>query len=102
MKKFLKIIKNPYIITVVVLALMFIFFDDNKPRVAHQLSKEVKELHEEEARLREQVRQDSLNAANVNDLEAVERYGRETYYLRAKDEDVYIVEPSSEEPETVK
>jgi len=56
--------------------------------------KEVKELHAVEASYREAIKNDSIQALSLKNkkenLPAIEKYGRETYYLKTKDEDVFV------------
>ena len=49
-------------------------------------------LHDEEKELREAIVTDSVNAAAIEgNLDAIEHYGRENYYMKRADEDVFVI-----------
>lgn len=93
--KILKILSNRYVATLVIFAVIFLFLDENNLMVTLQQRKEVKRLHAIEKYYIESIRNDSIQAASlkysIENLPAIERYGRETYFLKAKDEDVFVV-----------
>lgn len=92
MKKFLKIISNKYVIATLVFAVIIVFLDPYNLFVTHRVKGEVDELHAEEAALREAIVSDSLNAATLREsLDAKEHYGRENYYMKRPDEDIFVI-----------
>lgn len=92
MNTFLKIIKNKYFIATLVFLVIVLFLDENNLFVLHRLNKEVRTLHEEETQLQENIAADSIHVHNlVGDLDSLERYGREEYYMKRPDEDVFVV-----------
>lgn len=92
MKKVLKIISNKYVIATLVFAALILFLDEYNLMVTHRVHKEVNQLHAEEAALKEAITTDSLNAANLkNNLDAIEHYGRENYYMKRPDEDIFVI-----------
>lgn len=81
-----------YIVATVVFVLVIVFIDDYSLRVSSKLGREVDELHREEQRLAEAIVQDSTDAALLrNSLDAKEHYGRENYYMKRADEDVFVI-----------
>lgn len=92
MKKFLKIIGNKYVIATLVFAVLILFLDEYNLMVTRRVNRQVKELHAEETALREAIATDSLNAATLrNSLDAKEHYGRENYYMKRPDEDIFVI-----------
>lgn len=92
MKKVLKIISNKYVIATLVFAALILFLDEYNLMLTHRVHKEVNQLHAEEAALKEAITTDSLNAANLkNNLDAIEHYGRENYYMKRPDEDIFVI-----------
>ena len=90
-----KVVGNRYVITLVVFAVVFVFLDENNLLVTLQQHREVKRLHAIEKSYREAIRNDSIQAASLKyspeNIPAIERFGRETYYLKASDEDVFVI-----------
>ncbi|MBP5341971.1 MAG: hypothetical protein J6Y52_06405 [Bacteroidales bacterium] len=92
MKKFLKIISNKYVIATLVFVVLIVFLDEYNLMVTGRVKREVKELHDEEAALREAIVTDSLNAAALRDnLDAKEHFGRENYYMKRANEDIFVI-----------
>ncbi len=92
MKKFLKIIGNKYIIATLVFVVLIFFLDEYNLMVTGRVQRQVNELHAEEAALREAIVTDSLNAMELRDnLDAKERYGRENYYMKRPNEDIFVI-----------
>ena len=87
-----KIIKNPSIATLIIFFILLCFAENNI-FVTLRLRQELSELKKEEKSLREEMKHDSTHIEVLKgDLSAIERYGREVYYLRRANEDVYVFE----------
>lgn len=92
MKKVWKIIGNKYVIATLVFAALMLFLDDYSLRVSSRLHKQVKELHDEEQALANAIVEDSINATTLrNSMDAKEHYGREKYYMKKADEDIFVI-----------
>ena len=92
MKKFLKIIGNKYVIATLVFLVLIVFLDEYNLMVTGRVQRQVNELHDEEASLREAIAADSLNAMELRDnLDAKERYARENYYMKRPNEDIFVI-----------
>lgn len=91
-KKITQIKGLKYWVATAVFALVVLFIDPNNLLVTMKLSRQVGNLHDEESELREAIVQDSINAASLKDnLEAIEHYGRENYYMKRPDEDIFVI-----------
>lgn len=92
MKKLLKIKGLKYWVATAVFAVVILFIDPNNLLVTLKLSRQVAQLHDEERELAEAIVQDSLNAASLKDnLNAIEHYGRENYYMKRANEDIFVI-----------
>lgn len=92
MKKYLKIIANKYVIATLVFAVIIIFLDDYGLMTTRKLNRQVRELRAEEQQLKKNIVQDSINAAALKgDMDAIEHYGRENYYMKRSDEDIFVI-----------
>ena len=90
--KIWRVLKNPYIAATIVFLLFYLFLGENNSKVRHILSNEVSSLQKEAGLLEEGIRQDSIEAASLyNNPEALEAYGREHYYMKRQDEDIFII-----------
>ena len=94
---FWKILKNKYFIAVVIFLMTILFLDENNLLVVHSLRRDVAELNHTIDTMRQGFVQDSLQAERLKyDLDSIERYGRENYYMKRKNEDVFVVTEVSE------
>ena len=92
-----KIIKNKYFIAVVLFLLVVCFLDENNLLVVHSLRRDVAQLNHTIDTMRQGFVEDSLQAERLKyDLDSIERYGRENYYMKRKNEDVFVVTHASE------
>ncbi len=90
--KIWRVLKNPYIAATIVFLLFYFFLGENNFMVRRNLSNEVSSLQKEAGLLEEGIRQDSIEAASLyNNPEALEAYGREHYYMKRQDEDIFII-----------
>lgn len=86
------IIRNKYVIATLVFIVYICFLTENNVRVVSRVRSDVKELKNQEELLKNKISHDSLVVQSLsNDLAAIEKFGRENYYLKAPGEDVYVV-----------
>lgn len=87
-----KIVKNKYVASTLIFLLIYLFLGENNVRVIGKLRGELNDLNREAQIIEEDIRQDSLEAANLfGNIEALEAYGREHYYMKRENEDIFIV-----------
>lgn len=91
-KKILNIPGLKYFVVLVLFAIYMIFIDDYSVVATSRLKREVRQLHAVERELREAIVEDSIRDAEIaGNPDAVERYGRENYYMKRSDEDIFVV-----------
>lgn len=92
MKKLKNIKGLKYIIVLVIFAVYIVFLDDYSIIATSRLKRDVRQLHAEEQALKEAIVADSIGAAELrNNLDAKEHYGRENYYMKRPDEDIFVI-----------
>ena len=81
---------NKYIVATMAFVVWMVFFDQNK--LTHQigLSQEIKELERNKEYYQDQIEIVKEARADLNNN--LEKYAREKYFLKKKDEDVFIIE----------
>ncbi len=90
--KFWKVIKNKYVAATLIFLLIFLFLGENNVRVIHRLKHELNDLNKEAMLIEQDIQQDSLEAVSLfGDKKALEAYGREHYYMKRADEDIFII-----------
>lgn len=86
------LIKNKYFITISIFLLIILFIDENNLFVIRSLKKEIKGLEYTIDSLQKCITTDSIRSLNLqNNIDSIERYGREQYYMKREDEDIFII-----------
>ena len=96
MKKILRtvwrIVKNKYVAATLIFLIFFVFLGENSLLVTHRLSREVSQLNKEANLIEKDIKQDSIAAVSLFDNpDAIETYGREHYYMKRENEDIFII-----------
>lgn len=90
--KLWKIVKNKYVASTLLFLVIFLFLGENNLIVSTKLSREVANLERECKRLKADIEQDSIEASSlISNPDALEAYGREHYYMKRPNEDIFIV-----------
>ncbi len=90
--KIWRIVKNKYVIALLAFLVLILFIDENNLFVTRSLKKDVVELSNTVDTLLRGIEQDSLQAQRLKDnMDSIERYGREQYYMKRADEDIFII-----------
>lgn len=93
---FWRVIRNKYFIVCFVFFLIILFLDENNLFVIRSLKRDVAELNYTIDTMRQGIRQDSLQAERLKyNLDSIERYGRENYFMKRENEDVFVVSRES-------
>jgi len=92
---FLKIwpwLKNKYILTISVFAIWMLFFDQNNVVDRMKMSKEIRQLEDDREYYLEQIQKDSIRFHELTtDQDNLEKYAREQFFMKKKNEDVFVV-----------
>lgn len=96
MKNFWKIIwpymKNKYIITLVGFTVWITFFSQYSLMERARLVRNLNQLEQEKEYYKEQIKRDSARLHELTtDNENLEKFAREQYYMKKKNEDIFIV-----------
>lgn len=87
-----KIVKNKYVAITLIFLAFFFFLSENNVMVIKKLKRELTELNKEADNLEATIKQDSADAvALINNPDALEIYGREHYYMKRDNEDIFII-----------
>lgn len=91
-KQLLNFLKNKYFITIVIFLIWLLFFDRNNIIEIAKNMKHLKQLEKDKQYYIERIEKDSerLEQLRTND-ENLEKFARETYFMKKKDEDLFII-----------
>lgn len=89
---FLKFFGNRYMLVIVFFAVWMLFLDNYSYMEHRILNKEIEELEERKKYHIQEIKKDSTAIRQLNDADQIEKYGREKYYMKRENEDIYIIE----------
>ncbi len=91
-KKWFSILTNIYVLVLTVFVIWMTFFDTNSLLIHLELRREVKKLEKQKEFLKEEIAKDKKVIEKLSDPEELEKFAREQYYLKKKNEEIYIIE----------
>ncbi|MGB5371287.1 MAG: septum formation initiator family protein [Flavobacteriaceae bacterium] len=91
-KKWFGIITNMYVLVLTVFLVWMVFFDTNSLLIHLELKREIDKLEKQQEFLREEITNDKKIIEKLSDPEELEKFAREQYYLKKKDEEIYLIE----------
>ena len=91
-KKWFSILTNIYVLVLTVFVVWMIFFDTNSLLIHLELKREIKKLEKQKEFLQEEIEKDKEVMERLSDPEELEKFAREQYYLKKKDEEIFIIE----------
>ncbi len=91
-KPIVKFLSNRYIIIIILFLIWMLFFDENSFLNHHELNKEIDKLEKSTDYYEKNIKKDKKDIKKLNDPDSLERFAREEYRMKKKDEDIYIIE----------
>lgn len=90
-KKWFGIVTNIYILVLTVFVVWMAFFDTNSLLIHLELKKEIKKLEKQQEFLNEEIKKDKVIMETLSDPKELEKFAREQYYLKKKNEEIYLI-----------
>jgi cell division protein FtsB len=91
-QKIRKVLINKYAITLMVFALLFVFFGDHSLVQYLKRAKKMRALEEQLVQTQQEIEQAESVIRVLDNVDSLERFAREQYRMHAPNEDVYVVE----------
>lgn len=89
--KWFKWLTNKYVLIALIFAVWMLAFDSNNYFIHQELNEEINTLEGTTENYKEDIKSDREQLEELRDTNALEKYGREAYYLKKEDEDIYII-----------
>lgn len=90
--KWVRIFSNKYLIITVLFIIWMLFFDTNSYLIHHELNNDIKKLEKNKEEYLEEIMNDKLFIEKMKDSSEIEKFAREEYYLKKKNEEIYLIE----------
>ncbi len=81
-----------YVIVLTGFAIWMVFFDTNSLLIHKELDREIEKLEKKKAFLKEEIKKDQQIIDKLSDPEELEKFAREKYFLKKKNEEIYLIE----------
>ncbi|AUC14198.1 septum formation initiator [Tenacibaculum sp. SZ-18] len=91
-KPVVKIVTNIYVIILTVFVVWMLFFDENSYLTHREFNNDIKELQTWIDYHKKKTAEDKQTIKNLQDTLELERFAREKYLMKKKNEDIYIIE----------
>ena len=91
-KKWFDIVTNMYILVLTVFVIWMLFFDTNNLMIHLELKKQIKKLEKDAEFLKKEISKDKKTIEKLSDPKELEKFAREQYYLKKKNEEIYLIE----------
>lgn len=85
-----------YLIAFIVFIIWMFFFDSYSFFEHRQLNKEIDKLEDSKVYYQQEIEKDKKEIKSYQSLEKIEKFAREKYYMKRKNEDVFIIEDETE------
>ncbi len=90
--RFFKFFTNIFVLIVVVFAVWMAFFDENSYLIHREFNQEIEELEKTIKFYEDRIQEDKATIQKLQDSLELERFAREKYLMKKKNEDIYIIE----------
>ncbi len=90
--KIFKFFTNIIVLIVLVFAVWMTFFDENSYLVHREFNKEIDELEKTIKFYEDRINEDRATIKKLQDSLELERFAREKYLMKKKNEDIYVIE----------
>jgi len=90
--KVIKFLSNRYVLILLLFLIWIIFFDENSYLLQRELNKEINEIEKTNKYYKRETGADKKAIENFKNSDSFEKFAREEYKMKRKDEDIYIIE----------
>lgn len=91
-KKWFGLLGNLYVLVLTVFTIWMVFFDTNSLLIHLELRREITKLKKQQEFLQEEIARDKAVIERLSDPQELEKFARETYLLKRKDEEIFLIE----------
>lgn len=91
-KPWFKIMSNKYVLVLTVFIVWMLFLDSNSWLIHRELNQEIEEIEANKLYYQKEITSDKQILKELEDSIEIERFARETYFMKRPNEDIYIIE----------
>ena len=87
-----RVFRNVFFLIFVIFLIWMIFFDTNSLLTHWELNREINDLESEKDYYKREIEKDTKEIKELSTEDGLEKFARETYYMKKEEEDIYIIE----------
>lgn len=91
-KSWFKFMSNKYVLVLTVFGVWMLFLDSNSWLIHRELNQEIDEIKANKLYYQKEIQNDKQILKELEDSIEIERFARETYFMKRPDEEIYIIE----------
>ena len=91
-KAWFKFMSNKYVLVLTVFIIWMLFLDSNSWLIHRELDQEIDEIEANKTYYQEEIKKDKRILKELEDSIEIERFARETYFMKRPNEEIYIIE----------
>lgn len=91
-KKWFSLFTNLYILVGMGFLVWMVFLDANSLIIHYQLNTEIQTLEAQKMQLKKEIASDKKALEELQDLEKLEKYARENYFMKKEGEEIFLIE----------
>jgi len=91
-KPWFKFMSNKYVLVLTVFIIWMLFLDSNSWLIHQELNQEIDEIEANKTYYKEEIKKDKRILKELEDSIEIERFARETYFMKRPNEEIYIIE----------
>ncbi len=88
----LKVFGSLYVLVLTAFLIWMVFFDTNSLKIHLELNQEIEKLQKTQEFLKEEIAKDKKIIEQLSDPKQLEKFAREQYFLKKKNEEIYLIE----------
>ena len=90
--RFIKVLTNTFVLILIPFLIWMFFIDDNSYLVHRKLDNEINDLESTITFYQNKIAEDKTTITKLQDSLQLERFAREKYLMKKKNEDIYLIE----------
>ncbi len=91
-KPIVRFLSNRYVIILMVFVVWMVFFDENSYFIHRDLNKEIDQIEGATDYYQREISKDKKEIGDLQNPDSLEKFAREKYHMKKKDEDIYLIE----------
>lgn len=91
-KPFVKFISNRYVLILLIFVVWMLFFDENSYLIHRDVNKEIQKIEGANEYYKREIKKDKKEMSDLQNADSLEKFAREKYHMKKKDEEIYIIE----------